>query len=117
MRLSHRDFDALQHAVPELYKYRDLADFKEAIPRIFLNIIPAEHFALFGYEIHPATRRARMVERLESGPRLSGEAVACWEERFWEHPFTRYFLSGGEMTALMFSDFFTSAQLRNSVLW
>jgi len=117
MRLSHRDFDALQHALLELYEFRDLAEFKEAIPRIVLRIIPADHFGLFSYDIDPAARRARMVECLESEPRLPREAVPLWEQQVWQHPYTRYFAGGGEMTALKFSDFFTSVQLRNSTLW
>jgi len=44
-RLPHKDFDALQRAILELYGYRLTRDFAEAVPGIFLKIISADFFA------------------------------------------------------------------------
>ena len=117
MRLSHKDFDALQRTILELYEYRELETFRKLAPGLFLKIVPADHFCLVGYDLDPAARRARMIDCLESDPRLTREPVPNLEVIVWEHPFTRYFAGGGAQTALMFSDFFSSAQLRNSLLW
>jgi len=120
MRLSQKDFDALQQALLQLYEYRDLETFRQVVTKVFLQIIPADHFSLVAYDVDPLAGRARMVECQESDPRIARDVVPVvpyWEQLVWKHPFTRYFAGGGEMTALMFSDFFTSAQLRNSVFW
>jgi DNA-binding CsgD family transcriptional regulator len=117
MRLSHGDFDRLQRFLLELYEYRDLEAFRQALPGFFLRLIPADHSFLVSYDLNPANGRAKMVDCLESEPRILSEVVPHWEQSVWQHPFTRYFLQGGQMTALMFSDFFSSAQLRKSQYW
>ncbi len=117
MRLSYRDFDLFQRTLLELYEYRDLETFRRAVPGLFLRLIPADHFCLVSYDINPATGATKMIDCLESEPRVTRSVVPQWEQRVWEHPFTRYFLAGGEMTALMFSDFYTLTQLRNSSFW
>ena len=117
MRLCHSDFDRLQRVLLELYEHRDLGSFRAAAPRIFLRLIPADHWALVRYDIDPQKGRAKMSECLESEPRITREASLRWEQLVWEHPFTRYFSAGGEVTALKFSDFFTLEQLKRSKFW
>src|SRR5438045_9062498 len=44
MRLSPTDFDALQRTLLELYQYRNVDEFRKALPGIFLKLITAQRF-------------------------------------------------------------------------
>jgi DNA-binding CsgD family transcriptional regulator len=114
VRLSHKDFDALQRAILELYEYRDPENFRQAAIRIFLRLIPADHFCKVCYDINPRNGSAKMIEYYESYARYTPEIIHAMEELVWDHPYTHYFMEGGEMMALKFSDFFTQAQLDRS---
>jgi DNA-binding CsgD family transcriptional regulator len=117
MRLSHRDFDTLQRAILEIHAYRDIEEFWQAVPHIFLKVIPADHFLMNGFHIDPATRRTTMVEVRESVPRVTQEMKLQMESGILEHPFASYFMGTGDPTALKLSDFFSGAQLRNSPMY
>jgi DNA-binding CsgD family transcriptional regulator len=117
MRLSHSDFDLLQRTLVDLYEYRDLEALRRALPELCLKLVPADHFGLYVYDINPAMHLARLIGCWEYGTRTNSDTISRWEKYFWEHPFTRYFATGQNPTALMFSDFFSSVQLRNSKLW
>ncbi len=117
MRLSPRDFAALQRVILELYEHRTLESFRAAAPKLILKLVPADHCAVNSYEVEPLTGRAKMVDCLESEPLLPRELVPAWEEHFWEHPFSGYFAAGGQPTALKLSDFFTLTQLRRRIEW
>jgi DNA-binding CsgD family transcriptional regulator len=114
MRFSHKDFEALQRAILELYEYRDLVRFKREVPRIFLNVFRAEYASYDEYELNPAGGKVRLVEYWESEKRMSSQTVQLFESRILEHPFTRYFMEGRELSALKMSDFFTMNQFKNS---
>jgi DNA-binding CsgD family transcriptional regulator len=115
MRISHQDFDLLQRTILELYQYRTMEALRNALPRIFLKVVPADHFSLACYEINPMTGASKMVDSVESDKRFNEEFVQAAEKLLIEHPFTKHFMSGGEMTAVKFSDFLTSEQLYRSV--
>jgi DNA-binding CsgD family transcriptional regulator len=114
MRLSHRDFQALDQAIFELYEYRDLQRFRQEIPAILLKLIPSEYFFWAEYAIDPAANRQTLTNYVESDQRVTPELAKQMGGHIMEHPFTRYFLAGGERTALMLSDFWTQTEFRNS---
>jgi DNA-binding CsgD family transcriptional regulator len=117
MRVTQTDFEALQRTILELHEHRDLNEFRKAMPGIFLRLIPADHFSLVTYHLNAVTGQIKLVDCLESAPKVTREVIPHWEQRVWEHPFTRYFVRGGEATALKFSDFFTMTQLKHSQFW
>ncbi len=118
MRLSHRDFNALQRAILELHAYCDVEEFWQAVPRIFLKVIPADHFLLSGFNIDLAAKRLTIVELREPSPIATRENMLPRLEPFvMTHPFTSYFLRTGDPTALKLSDFFSATQLRNAPVY
>ena len=46
MQLSHRDFQALQQAILQLYEFRDVKAFRAALPGILLKIVPGSENGL-----------------------------------------------------------------------
>jgi DNA-binding CsgD family transcriptional regulator len=113
MRLSHKDFDALQHAILELYEYRDADTFRQMLPGFLLKLVPADHSNLCAYSIGPA---AKLVRCIESDQIINKHAP--WAESLvMAHPSTKYFMEGGELTAVKLSDFFTLNQLKSSIFW
>jgi hypothetical protein len=44
MRLSHKDYAALDQAIFELNDYRDLKRFRAEVPAIFLKLVPSDYF-------------------------------------------------------------------------
>jgi DNA-binding CsgD family transcriptional regulator len=70
MRLSHKDFDALQHAILKLHDYHDMETLRRDVPRIFHSV---ERDRLMLNLIRPhydqACRNIRFVEALSAaGP-------------------------------------------------
>jgi DNA-binding NarL/FixJ family response regulator len=104
MRLSNSDFDALQGSILDLYAYRDLPAFKAAVPRIFLGIVPAEHFLLVDARLDGATRRATAVSLWKSTRRFGRDLFARMEQTGFEHPFTRYSVETHDLRAVAGSD-------------
>src|SRR5919109_892880 len=101
MRLSHRDFDALQRVILELYQPRNLAAFQQALPRIALKIIPADYcnWSNIALGAHP-----KMLEETESVPLLTRSMTAFAVRNVFSHPFTQYFARSKDVTALKLTD-------------
>ncbi|HTQ95765.1 MAG TPA: LuxR C-terminal-related transcriptional regulator [Candidatus Acidoferrum sp.] len=96
---------------------RDEETFRREMPDLLLRLIRADHFSLVGYEMCPAKGTAVLADLVESDKRLPAGVVPEWERSVWTHPYTRYFIGGKAVTALKFSDFFTSRELRGSQYW
>jgi len=114
MRLSHGDFAALEQAIYELNEYRDLEHFRREVPAILLRLIPSEYFFWAEYTIDPGAGEPALTDRVESEPRVTPKLAAQMGRHILEHPFTKYFMAGGNQTALKLSDFLTQNQFRNS---
>jgi DNA-binding CsgD family transcriptional regulator len=112
-RLSHKDFDALQLAILELYEYRDLESFRQMLPGFLLKLVPADHGNLCAYSVGPVPKMVRCVESHQA----LGKEVAWGESLVALHPFTQYFMQGGEVTAIKLSDFYTQNELKSSLFW
>jgi DNA-binding CsgD family transcriptional regulator len=112
-----RDFDAVQRTILELYAHRDAAAFRQAVPDLFLRIIPAEYVLVFDCSVDPKARILVVADHWESGPRWTPELRARAERFGFDHPFTRYTLKTGDPTALKFSDFFSLRQFRDMPLY
>ena len=114
MRLSHREFEALQRTILELHEYRNIDTFKREVPRAFMEMFSSEYFTYDEYEIDPIGKKARMLEYWESEERTSSQTVQLFEAQLFYHPFTKYFMEGKVLTALKLSDFMTLNQFRSS---
>ena len=118
MRLSHKDFDTLQRTILELYEFRDANVFRQQLPNIIVGIFHADHANLSICKINPANGTARIATCVETDRLIKDEAARTMtEDLLPKHPFTQYFMRGGEMTAVKMSDFFTLNQLKSSVFW
>ena len=101
MRLSPSDFDALQRATLEMHDYRDLKAYRDAVPTIYLKIIPAEWFGLFDLVMEPAANRMDLADFWESSSRFTQTNLSERKMRFgFDHPFTRYSVEHADPTAL-----------------
>jgi DNA-binding CsgD family transcriptional regulator len=116
VRLSHRDFDALQRTILARYAYPDGEAFREAIPDLFLKLIPADYFLLYDADVDMAARTTKVVDSWESVPQNPGLAVHM-ERIGFDHPFTVYSLRTSDPSPLKLSDFFTLTQFRSSWLY
>jgi DNA-binding CsgD family transcriptional regulator len=117
-RLSHKDFDALQRTILELYEFRDSSLFQQQLPNIVIKIFPADHANLSICKIDPIHGTAKLATCVETYFLVKEKtATTMTEDLLPQHPFTKYFMQGGEMTAVKLSDFITLNQLQNSVLW
>lgn len=114
VRLSHTDFEALDQAVFELCEYRDLVRFRREVPAILLKVIPSDYFFWAEYSIDPVARRHTLTDYVESSPRVTPELARQMGDGIMKHPFTEYFINGGEHTALRLSDFLTQTQFDGS---
>jgi hypothetical protein len=114
MRLSHRDFDALQRLLLELYEPSDVEVFSRSLPELLLKIIPADYciWSSFSVGEHP-----KMTVYAESSPRMTNQIRSDWERRLFLHPFTQYFMRTQDTTALKMSDFMNLHQMRNCWMW
>ena len=71
MRLSQKDFGALQQAILQLYEYRDFEIFRQAVPAIFLKLIPAEAFWWPEYHVDVAAKQvASWVAKGKTNPEI-----------------------------------------------
>jgi DNA-binding CsgD family transcriptional regulator len=118
MRLSHRDFDALQAGILELYAHRDREAFNRDLPGILLKLIPSDGFTRCDILVNPITGTAKNLgwEDQEQRP-PHPDVVQYTEQNLIHHPFTKYFIGSGDPTALMLSDAYTLTQLRNTELY
>jgi DNA-binding CsgD family transcriptional regulator len=64
-QLSHRDFRLLHKMLLELYKHRDLADFKSSVRGILSKVVPFDciYRARFGLDIQPERGGKRLCKR------------------------------------------------------
>jgi DNA-binding CsgD family transcriptional regulator len=115
--LSERDLAALQRAVLALYSHRDLESFRKAVPGIFMDLIPAEHFSLTDVRIDLARRSIKLLDLWESRPLSVGEIHTAMERNIFEHPFTKHGMKHGMHGALILSDFLTLPQLRKTRIY
>jgi DNA-binding CsgD family transcriptional regulator len=117
MRLSPRDFDALQKAILELYDPRDVDEFRAAAPQVLLRVIPSEGFVLMDFDVDVTAGRLQLKSTWDTSERLTPEVAKRVERVGWEHPFTQHVMKTGDPSALMFSDFFTLRQFRGTELY
>ena len=117
MRMLPRDLDQLQHTILELHDLPELESFRQAVPGLFLRAIPADWMMLIDAEADMRARRITVLECWESSPVLNPDLVRRMERVAFDHPFSRYSLFTGDLTALKFSDFFSVAQLDRSELY
>lgn len=115
MRLSHKDFAALQRAILQLHDFHDVESFRRAVPGIFLRIVAADYLNASDFVPHPAGNRVKMVDCFESDGRVNAEVNEFTECHLLEHPISQYFIKGGVLGALKQTDFMTETQFRNSV--
>jgi DNA-binding CsgD family transcriptional regulator len=115
-RLSHRDLDALQRTLRELYELRELEPLRRALPAIALKLIPADCFTLMEAGFDAQSNGAKTFG-IYGEPRFNRDAIERMEREMPEHPFTRSVLEHGVESALMFSDFFTQPQFLRSSLY
>ncbi len=114
MRLSHKDYAALEQAIFELHEFRDLDRFRREVPAVLLKLIPSDYFFWAEYAIDPRASGQTLTDYVESSPRVTPELARQMGAGLMKHPFTRYFINGGDQTALKISDFFTQTQFRNA---
>lgn len=117
--LSTRDFSALQRAILALYSQRDLESFREAVPGIFLGIIPADYFSVGDGRVDVARRVVRVLNLWESRPLRVGPLLEAFERTLFDHPLTQHSLRNGtgRPRGQRLSDVLTMAQLRRTRLY
>jgi DNA-binding CsgD family transcriptional regulator len=115
MRLSHKDYTALDQVIFELYDYRDLKRFRAEVPDIFLKLVPSDYFFWPEFALPAAPDGvSTLVDFVESAPCVTPEKAGEIGENIMSHPFTCYFMNGGQPMALKLSDFLTQTQLQRS---
>lgn len=117
MRLSHKDFDSLQRALLALHECCSIAAFKQALPEILLELIPADCFFLLEYEFSPKMDRVRLVGMIDPERRITPDMAAFTERVMFDHPFMKYFERTGDPSAIRMSDFQNLHQFRNTVIY
>ncbi len=117
MRLSHRDFRALEQAIFELHEYRDLTRFRREFPAIILKLIPCDYSCATEFQIDLTSPRQLLTDYVESHECITPHLEQRMGEGLLEHPFTEYFVQGGGQTALKISDFLTQTQFRRSRIY
>jgi DNA-binding CsgD family transcriptional regulator len=114
--LASRDFARLQRATLALYSHRDLESFRKAVPAIFLDLIPADHFSLAELRIDPAGGDIQMLDFWEFPVTFTPESMAVMQENLYDHPFSVRARKGPITGARRLSDFVTVPQLRKTRL-
>ena len=117
MRLSHRDFDGLQHAILELNSLRTRDEFNQSAPRILLRLVPADYVALVTGNATPASGELMVDRYVESDSRIDAGVVHQVKVTAPTHPFSQYLAATGHNTALKISDFFNLRQFLDSSLY
>lgn len=114
-QLSAADFETLQAGILELNSFRDLTEFRRALPGLMLRLIPADCFVW--HELLINESGPHCVDWIESIPGV----FLPWLEQaipaFPEHPFNASFFGNPDPTPLMFSDFYTLEELYQTRLW
>ena len=117
MSLSHRDFDAVQRTILEIYAHRDAKAFRHAVPDILLKVLPAEYFLILDCDVDMSARTVKVTNYSESAVRMNADVIARMERFGFDHPFTQYSMATADPTALKVSDFFTMRQFLNTPLY
>ncbi|MDB6031054.1 MAG: hypothetical protein JWM16_1392 [Verrucomicrobiales bacterium] len=117
MRLSHLDFETLQNGMLQLYEHRDLESFREALPSIFLKMIPADYFGIVDVAMDAQSQWMKTVGYSESSHRINQDLIARMNRFGYNHPFSEYAMRSGDPTTLKMSDFFTLNGFRSSELY
>ena len=117
MRLSHRDFDQLQRTILEMHDQPQLEPFRQAVPGLFHQMIPADWFALGESEVDIPKKRVKLFAWWGTCPVLNDDLIERMERVAFDHPFSRYTFETRDPTALKFSDFFSTAQLQRAELY
>jgi DNA-binding CsgD family transcriptional regulator len=94
MRLSHKDYEALQRALLELYAHTDMKSFRRAMPGIFLGLVPGEHFLMIDYHLDRANGTIKVLDFLEFDRGRRAGARGSGERDGFAHPLTHSFLEG-----------------------
>ena len=115
--LSSQDLAGLQRAVLTLYSHRSLLGFRGAVPGIFLEMSPADHFSLCDVRLDLGKRSVRVLDVWESPHRCGGKLLEAVERNLFDHPFTQHVLKHGQHGALILSDFLTLPRLRRTRLY
>jgi DNA-binding CsgD family transcriptional regulator len=95
MRLSHKDYEALQRATLELYEHIDMQSFRRAVPGIFLGLVQGDYFLLIDYHLDPASGTLKVMDSLESGRRWIAEVRVLVKRRALAQRVARYCLAVG----------------------
>ena len=112
-----RDLEQLQRAILALHSHRDLASFRRAVPGIFLELIPAAHFALADIRIDLRKKTGTVLNLWERPTLFTGEWLAAIERNLYDHPFAQHAPERGVVGTLRLSDFLTLPQLRRTRLY
>jgi DNA-binding CsgD family transcriptional regulator len=118
-RLSHKDFDALQCTILELYEFRDANLFQQMLPKIIVKNFATDYANLCIYQINPANGAVKFAKCIETYLLIKEKAAGTTmaEDLLLDHPFSKYFMQGGEMTAVKMTDFYTLNQFRKTKFW
>jgi len=102
MHLSSRDLESLVRSLRPLYTCRAANDVLAESLRIVQSMIPADHVMWTGYEIADGVR---MTTFLTHEPRDWQRFHSRLESGFATHPMASYYVTGGDRSALILSDF------------
>jgi DNA-binding CsgD family transcriptional regulator len=114
--LASRDFARLQSATLALYSHRDLESFRSAVPEIFMELIPADHFSLAEVRVQPESGAIQLLDFWEFPVTFTPESMTVMQDNLFDHPFSVRARKGPVTGALRLSDFVTLAQLRKTRL-
>ena len=115
--LSERDLTGLQRAILALYSHRDLESFRRAVPGIFMDLIPAEHFSLADIRVDAGRKFIKILDLWETPIVFVGKLLEAMEDNLYDHPLAVHARKYGVGGALMLSDFLTLPQLRRTRLY
>ena len=108
---------ALQRAILALYSHRDLRTLRADVPRLFLDLIPADYFVLRDARIDVERKTVKVLNLWESSPRCGNAVIEGLERNLFDHPFTQHALAHGDTGTLALSDFMTLRQMRRTRLF
>lgn len=117
MNLLNGDLEALQGAILDVHKERDIEGLRESAPRIFMGVIPCDHFMWMEIGFAGAEEPLRDIVHWETpaltGPKLMRRLI----ELMGEHPFTTHAAKTGDWGPLRLSDFWSTRKLLASALY
>ena len=116
MRLSGRDFDALQRASLALHECTDEGALLRTLPSILLALVPADYLYFLKFKFSPQLDRANLVGMVDPASQVSGEVAQFAQEHLFDHPSPKHFARTGIRIALMMSEFYSVQQFRRTEL-